>query len=568
MTSLIPFPSAAAGGAQAPQMRASAGGSAQRVDFLSTDTILSFQQEGPRTSTAPSFRGVVAENSGPPYPQGHWSNQELASLYRAQHMLSLTGLVIETDRGISDEGDPWFVFLDRSGEVFAHISRIDGTYLLDSLAQTRTFRAARLEELVAVFAREQSRPEAGNETVVPLAGRPGTVLRLHPGSLLAGMIWSIYLLSRDLLDTEASSGGDHPGLADPAPMPDIDAPDMTPASLDLDLQMGTDDHPGPLVKALPSRPGPVLTKEGAGPASVLSVVSLLPGSIMFGLSTLSISFAIDEWRTDLDSLVVVEAGSRLHLAMPVLEQIDTWLDEPHLHGSAETVLADEDSTPSHNEHGASLVVPNGIDVQSVLATVSDIRKMVPAAAPSDVFGVSYDLPPDPGQGEPDPAQTGEAEPAPASSLLHAVATAAQVSSLQQIKSLLSEPEQADDVDKAFLLQIAKALDANPETREMAQGLMEAADVDVDATSAPDDPKEPAVADFRAFNAAVHDFIDYLLEKGGATKIVSLSQEVVLIDMDAFTGGGDIYARSWTFDDGGVVSTIGLKSDFAAFDLIA
>ena len=45
-------------------------------------------------------------------------------------------------------------------------------------------------------------------------------------------------------------------------------------------------------------------------------------------------------------------------------------------------------------------------------------------------------------------------------------------------------------------------------------------------------------------------------------------EVVLVDLDAFDGQGDIvYARSWSFDDGSVISAVGLKSDFEAFDLI-
>ena len=40
-------------------------------------------------------------------------------------------LKIETDRGLSDEGDPWFIFcLAETGDIIIHFSRFDGCYAI------------------------------------------------------------------------------------------------------------------------------------------------------------------------------------------------------------------------------------------------------------------------------------------------------------------------------------------------------------------------------------------------------------------------------------------------------
>ena len=61
--------------------------------------------------------------------------QELAEFYRVEEALVRTGLGIETDRGISDEGDPWFIFCHGdSGDIVVHFARFDGCYVVASPA--------------------------------------------------------------------------------------------------------------------------------------------------------------------------------------------------------------------------------------------------------------------------------------------------------------------------------------------------------------------------------------------------------------------------------------------------
>ena len=56
-----------------------------------------------------------------------WSRQELAHFHRVFEALWEAGLSLETDSGVTDEGEPWFVFCDlTSGDVVAHFARISG----------------------------------------------------------------------------------------------------------------------------------------------------------------------------------------------------------------------------------------------------------------------------------------------------------------------------------------------------------------------------------------------------------------------------------------------------------
>src|SRR5271167_4793723 len=68
-----------------------------------------------------------AKRSSPPRD---CSNAELAELVRGERTLRQAGIAVEIDRGLSDEGDPWFVFCHLDGHVVVHIARIGGLYHL------------------------------------------------------------------------------------------------------------------------------------------------------------------------------------------------------------------------------------------------------------------------------------------------------------------------------------------------------------------------------------------------------------------------------------------------------
>ena len=62
-----------------------------------------------------------------------WTQQELAEFYRVEDVLLQGGFAVATDRGVSDEGDPWFVVCRAdTEEVIAHFARIDREYVIVS----------------------------------------------------------------------------------------------------------------------------------------------------------------------------------------------------------------------------------------------------------------------------------------------------------------------------------------------------------------------------------------------------------------------------------------------------
>lgn len=81
-----------------------------------------------------------------------WSNHELAQFHRAIADLSNAGFPLETDSGVTDEGEPWLVFCDSDyGEIFAHFARISGEYVVCAPCLHRSLTGTILRELVDHF---------------------------------------------------------------------------------------------------------------------------------------------------------------------------------------------------------------------------------------------------------------------------------------------------------------------------------------------------------------------------------------------------------------------------------
>ena len=82
----------------------------------------------------------------------NWSDRELARFHRVVAALWSVGLSVETDHGVTDEGDPWFVFCDAdSGEVIADFARISGKYVACARWLKGSLTAPDLRDLVERF---------------------------------------------------------------------------------------------------------------------------------------------------------------------------------------------------------------------------------------------------------------------------------------------------------------------------------------------------------------------------------------------------------------------------------
>ncbi len=138
-----------------------------------------------------------------------WTSDELAELYRVKHALGQANIALEVDRGVTDEGDPWFAFCRHDGEVLVHIARYDGLYRLFSSALTMPLVGATFSELTRLFvSRIPERTEASALS---------NVIR-HPSALLSLLVVSIFF-SVDYLTG-------HGGRAEAASLPST----LTPAA--------------------------------------------------------------------------------------------------------------------------------------------------------------------------------------------------------------------------------------------------------------------------------------------------------------------------------------------------
>lgn len=126
-----------------------------------------------------------------------WSQQELAEFYRVEAALVQAGIQVETDRGLSDEGDPWFVFCRADdGEVVIHFARFDGLYVIagpayEGIARGRDF-AALTRDLISRHPLVQPRgPVRKNNNVV-----------LHPAAFLIAIVGTAFFKSGEARASE------------------------------------------------------------------------------------------------------------------------------------------------------------------------------------------------------------------------------------------------------------------------------------------------------------------------------------------------------------------------------
>lgn len=120
-----------------------------------------------------------------------WTSEELAELYRIEHALVQANIRVETDRGLSDEDDPWFVFCRADGEVLVHISRYDGQYRLHSPGLSNPLIGQSFVELAKSFTK-----------IVPIQvsiqRREGAQLFIHPAAMLAAIVGTLFVAADDL----------------------------------------------------------------------------------------------------------------------------------------------------------------------------------------------------------------------------------------------------------------------------------------------------------------------------------------------------------------------------------
>ncbi|WP_420412690.1 hypothetical protein [Roseibium sp.] len=153
---------------------------------------------------------VSAPETATAFPEGDWTNQELADLYRVESLLVQAGIKMSTGRGVTDENDPWFVFCREDGDVFVHLARADGRYLLDSPGLSGLLEGPDFTTLIDRFVEQLAALRQPEDTGNVVSFRPkmlkDNTVYLHPSVLLAALIWTLYLASDDIASATEAAG--------------------------------------------------------------------------------------------------------------------------------------------------------------------------------------------------------------------------------------------------------------------------------------------------------------------------------------------------------------------------
>lgn len=132
-----------------------------------------------------------------PFPRqrgpSRWQMDEIAECYRVIDILAGVGMSVALEADVSDEGDPWLVFVrDDSQDVIIHIARIDGQVVAASAASASLFRGRSMRDVLQRIVQAQP-------FVLP-ASRPLCAddrLLMHPATMLVAVVATAFLASQE-----------------------------------------------------------------------------------------------------------------------------------------------------------------------------------------------------------------------------------------------------------------------------------------------------------------------------------------------------------------------------------
>lgn len=140
-----------------------------------------------------------------------WQNQDLAELYRVRDRLCASGLSVEVEGGVSDEGDPWFVYQQAGTDmVVVHIARIDTHIHVVNCITGTTYTGSTFREV-------SDRMLDDAPVVLGARVRRASNVVMHPSAFLTAFVAAALML----LDApgEAKAGEADVAAGDPAHVP-------------------------------------------------------------------------------------------------------------------------------------------------------------------------------------------------------------------------------------------------------------------------------------------------------------------------------------------------------------
>jgi len=118
-----------------------------------------------------------------------WAIEDVSECYRIVDSLARAGMALSLERGESDEGDPWIIFVrEDTQDVLIHLARIDGEVIAASIASEHMFRGRSLREVLRRILQAQP-------FVLPptLPVDAGDRILMHPATMLAAVLATAFV---------------------------------------------------------------------------------------------------------------------------------------------------------------------------------------------------------------------------------------------------------------------------------------------------------------------------------------------------------------------------------------
>ena len=528
-----------------------------------------------------------------------WSNQERADLARAESLILAARPDLEFCFGASDEGDPWCVVSNSAGDVLIHICRIEDEYHLDNASLPKVLKGRDLRALIDQVHSAKSDEEASQDAKVTRIRRSQQVY-FHPSIMITALFWALIVEGeQDELSVAAAMAPSEGGSDDGAPSEHVVSghgePDLLFPHGERTAEADESFIPAPLPEGLEGEAAHDKKQAGAvAPTGhILTTLAIAAGfmsnSNLEPDSAMRFAFAPDlflengsvDAQTDIDTVNASNAGwtlsavtdflNSLYVEIAVQSVADRSIHEDPKAAAADQTFDKETATPSDDAEFAMLNDP-------ALLVPSWFDKVLPLNDLDGLFDLAF-VPSEEADDPPRKAKATELAEAgvPEKDTQEDTQRDMKLGQADADFSQLSQRLIAND--KAIVLHsetsFAHALMGHdeelgkiflqPDKRDDDTELSATAQVGSDVASAM--PLTPDTsADSRSydeFSEAAKAFLNARILDGNVKAII-YSNEIVFIDKSAFSGQNLSAALSWSTDDGGVVSFVGISTHIDGF----
>lgn len=555
----------------------------QRSDFF-----LGMSQTGTDGSSVLEFTSQSDKN---------WSNQELSEFYRVKDILAKYNISVVIDSGLTDELDPWFVYCNHHGDVFAHFCKIDRVYYLDSPKLMKPVTASNLRELVNRFSGDQI------ENNKKLEDLKSNVVILHPAILFTSLILALYVT------TDAVTSSAHAETLLP---PDTDLIHLKLVQLSGDAadQSQTlkasaapkliDDHKT-IVKD-------VLTKLDQKEAAFYISIASIAGIANYVACSLNISEQFQNLVQTATAPSTNEDGSLQQKNVSVMgdgSQSTAEANGPFITNSKHANLNDTIQVSDATNQSDQILVITTTDVSTRSAeemTTNEIKTVskyapLPAVANGSLGPQTQDALSKISiiEARPELSSANETKLAQSTTSIDhlkeglisinintaTISTVSINSSSDSSFHILDSLSKVDGfntilastgiTDNSALKIVSPIIDKS--SAQPAETIFNTAELNKASESQITQTGMTALTNtvspsLQAYNDQVRLLIDFVLAKGDQITIVNLPKEVIFVDNTALSTSSDmVTARSWVTKDGGVISMVGFLKDISEFKVL-